>query len=589
MKQFFKFMFASMLGVFFSFLLLLVFFFIFLAALFSAGAADETITLSGNTLLVASFNQNIPERTPQSPFPGLDLPGVRNVTGLNDILANIRKAESDKNIKGIYLDLSYVPEGLATIEEIRNALQKFRESGKFILAYGEVYSQTAYYLASVANKIYLHPEGALDFSGLSTDVVFFKGLLEKLEIEPQVIRVGAYKSAVEPFTEEQMSEASREQMNSYLQDLYQHFLASVATSRGISRDSLHLIADSLLVRQPSDALAYRMIDGLKYKDQVIAELKKMTGTPKENDMETVTMGAYTRAAGESSSKQGIPERIAVIYATGEIVSGEGSDFLIGSERLSRAIREARRDDEIEAIVLRVNSPGGSALASDVIWREMSLAKEEKPVVVSMGNTAASGGYYISCAAHKIVAQPNTLTGSIGVFAVIPNMQGFFNHKLGLTFDGVKTGAYSDLGTITRPLTPGEKAIVQEYINDVYADFTGHVAKGRGMTLPEVDSVARGRVWSGIGAVEAGLVDTLGGIRDALEIAAGMAGTENYRVIEYPSQKGPLEELLNNMGGNIRTWMVKQELGENYRYFETLKQLPRLSGVQALLPFEIEIR
>ncbi|MFS8615849.1 MAG: signal peptide peptidase SppA [Solitalea sp.] len=591
MKQFFKFMFASMLGVFLSFLLLLVGLFLFLAAVFTATRADETVTLSRNTVLMASFDQPIPERTPQSPFPGLGLAGIsiRDVTGLNDILSNIRKAAADKNIQGIYLNLSHVPAGFATIEEIRNALIAFRKSGKFVLAYGEIYSQPAYYLASIADKIYVHPEGVLDFGGLASETVFFKGLLDKLDIEPQVIRVGTYKSAVEPFTEEQMTDASREQLNAWLQDLYGHFLDRLEASRGIPKDSLYRIADSLLVRQPKDALNFGLIDGLKYKDEVIDELKQLSGVSPENELNVISMSKYTRTAGSGSSRPGVPDRIALVYASGEIMEGEGNDAVIGSDRISRAIREARRDDRIKAIVLRVNSPGGSALASDVIWREMSLAKKEKPVVVSMGNMAASGGYYISCAAHRIVAQPNTLTGSIGVFAVIPNMQGFFKEKLGITFDGAKTGTYADMGRITRPLTPGEKAIVQDYINDVYADFTGHVAAERNMSPAEVEQVAQGRIWSGKAAVGAGLVDTLGGIGDALAIAADLAGTSNYRVIDYPSQKSPLEELLKDAGGNIRTWILKQELGAHHAYFEKFKQLSRLSGVQALFPFELVVR
>lgn len=591
MKQFFKFMFASALGVFISFFLLLIVFVLFLAAMFAAGSSQETVNISENTLLVARFDQNIPDRTPESPFPGLGFPGmdIREVTGLNDILANIRKAETDSNIKGIYLDLSNIPAGFATIEEIRNALIAFRNSGKFVLTYAETLSQTAYYLASASDKIYLHPEGGMDFSGLATQMVFFKGLLEKLDIQPQVVRVGSYKSAVEPFTQEQMSQASREQTDAWLGDLYGHFLSSIEESRGIDRDSLYLIADSMLVRQPDDALALGLIDGLKYKDEIIEELKQLTGTSAGDDLNTVDMNSYTRAAGNSPKTEGSSGRVAVIYANGEIISGEGNNFVIGSDRLSRAIRKVREDDRIDAIVLRVNSPGGSALASDVIWREVSLAREEKPVVVSMGDVAASGGYYISCAADKIVAQPNTLTGSIGVFAVIPNMQNFFNDKLGITFDGSKTGTYSDLGSITHPLTAGEKAILQDFIDDVYADFTGHVAEGRKMSLPEVDSVARGRVWSGAAALEAGLVDTLGGLDDALKIAAGMAELENYRVREYPEQKNPFETLFSDMNGGIRAWMVKQELGENYQYFEKIKQLSRLSGVQALLPFDVTVR
>ena len=512
----------------------------------------------------------IRERTDKNPFSEFSLIGFesKKKIGLNEILSGLEEAKSDDHIKGIYLDVSSISAGFATIEEIRNAMIDFKKSGKFILAYSEVYSQGAYYLATAADKIYLNPEGMIDFRGLSSETMFFKGALDKLGIEAQIIKVGTYKSAVEPFILDKMSEPNRQQVNSFLGSMYDHFLSEISKSRKIPKSTLFSLADSAKIRAPKDALVYKMIDGLKYKDEVLDELKALTGTDKKKDLKTVSIEEYAPSPDEN--KTASPNRIAVIYANGEITSGEGNDETMGSERISRAIRKARRDDKIKAIVLRVNSPGGSALASDVIWREMVLARKAKPLIVSMGDVAASGGYYISCAADSIFAQPNTITGSIGVFGIIPNMQKFFNDKLGITFDGVKTGKFADLGSVSRPLTDAEKMIFQQEVNKTYSTFTNKVADGRKKSQAYIDSIGQGRVWSGTEALQNGLVDKLGNIDDAIASAAKKANIKEYKIVNYPEQVDPLKSLFDHTGDKVRTYFIRQELGDQFIYYEQNK-------------------
>jgi protease-4 len=483
--------------------------------------------------------------------------------------------------------VSSLSAGMATIEEVRNALIDFKKSGKFIIAYSEVYSQGAYYLSSIADKIYLNPEGMIDFRGLSSEIMFFKGALEKLDIEAQIIKVGTYKSAVEPFILDKMSEPNKQQVSSFLGSMYDHLLSEISKSRKISKESLFSIADSAKIRAPKDALTYKMVDGLKYKDEVLDELKKLTKIDKKKDIKSVSLEDYT--AKEEIKEESSKNRIAVIYANGEIISGEGDDETIGSERISRAIRKARTDDKVKAIVLRINSPGGSALASDVIWRETVLAKKTKPVIVSMGDVAASGGYYIACAADSIFAQPNTITGSIGVFGIIPNMQKFFKNKLGITFDGVKTGKFADLGSISRPLTEGEKMIIQLEVNKVYDTFTKKVADGRKKDQNYINSIGQGRVWSGTEALNIGLVDRLGDINDAIASAAKKAKLKDYKIVDYPSQIDPFTALFDKSGDQVKAYFVKRELGDNFMYYEQMKSALNLSGVQARVPYNIQIR
>lgn len=589
MKEFFKFVFASMLGFTLSFFVVLMLLILIVTAMVSTAANDGKVSPAANSIMHISLDYPIKERTDKNPFSELNFMGFENkkTLGLNEILKGIEDAKSDDHIKGIYLDASSLAAGFASIEEIRNALLDFKKSGKFILAYSEVYSQGAYYLATAADKIYLNPEGMVDFRGLTSEIMFFKGALDKLEIEAQIIKVGTYKSAVEPFILDKMSEANRLQVTSFLGSMYDHFISEVSESRRISKNELFAIADSAKIRSPKDALNYKMVDGLKYKDEVLDELKALVKIDKKKEIKSVSIEEY--APGSDEVDEPSSNRIAVIYANGQIISGEGNDETIGSERISRAIRKARTDDKIKAIVLRVNSPGGSALASDVIWRETVLAKKVKPVIVSMGDLAASGGYYIACAADSIFAQPNTITGSIGVFGIIPNMQKFFNNKLGITFDGVKTSRFADLGTVSRPLTDAEKMIYQNEVNRTYDSFTRKVAEGRKKSQAYIDSIGQGRVWSGQEALANGLVDKLGNIGDAIKSAARKANIKDYKIVSYPAQVDPLKSLFDHSTDKVKTYFVKRELGDNYFYYDQLKSALNMTGVQTRIPYNIIIK
>ncbi|MBC8051742.1 MAG: signal peptide peptidase SppA [Sphingobacteriaceae bacterium] len=588
MKEFFKMVFASMLGMILSFLVLFVLMIVVVAGII-ASVDNDKVKVSENSVIHISFEHPISERSSKNPFEKFDFGGfeTNKSIGLNDILASIKRAETDDKIKGIYLDVNSVEAGMATIEEIRNALLRFKKSGKFILAYSEVYSQGAYYLASVADKIYLNPEGLLEFTGLSSELAFFKGTLDKLEIEAQIIKVGTYKSAVEPFIMDKMSDANRQQVTSFMGSMYDHFLTSVSASRKIPKDSLFAIANQLKVRQAADAVKYKLADGLRYKDQVLDELKSRTGIEKDKDLKTVTLTDYSK--NKSSADGDFNNRIAIVYATGEIIGGEGSDETMGSERISKAIRKARTDDKVKALVLRINSPGGSALASDVIWREVVLTKKVKPVVVSMGDVAASGGYYIACGANLIYAQPNTITGSIGVFGIIPNMQKFFSNKLGITFDRVKTAEFADLGSVSRPLTAGERFIIQNEVNRIYNTFTKRVADGRKKNQAYVNEIGQGRVWSGTEALENGLVDKLGNINDAVHSAAALAKVSDYKTVEYPAQKDPFESFFDTSEDKLKDYFAKKEMGEQYHYYQQLKSALGFTGIQARMPYSISIK
>jgi len=592
MKQFFKFVLATIVGLIITTIVIV---FIGFLIVVSAGS-DKGVHVDANSVLHISFNGTIPERTPNNPLsdiPFLGLDDDKDV-GLNDILADIKKAKTDDNIKGIYLDESNIESQQATVEEIRNALIDFKKSGKFIIAYAEVYTQSFYYLASVADKVYINPKGIFEFKGFSSQITFLKGALDKLGIEAQIIKVGTYKSAVEPLFLTKMSDANRLQVTSYLGSLYDHFLTNIGKSRNISKDSLFNYANNLTIQYPEDALKYHLVDGLKYKDEVLDELKARTGTDKKSTVASVELRDYVKSDADkdddsddkaSSSKN----RIAIIYASGEITGGDGDDNTIGSERISKAIRKARMDSKVKAIVLRVNSPGGSSLASDVIWREVMLTKQVKPIIVSMGDLAASGGYYISCAADSIIAEPNTITGSIGIFAILPNMQKLFNDKLGITFDGVTTGKYADLGDISRPLSPDERAILQNQINHGYDDFTKAVAAGRHKTQAYINSIGQGRVWTGEQAIKLGLVDRLGNINDAIVSAAKKAKLSDYKLVEYPDQKSILEKFGSNFNVEMKTRAMKSELGDNYKYYEQIKGVTQMMRTpQTRLPYDIDI-
>ena len=590
MKQFFKFMFASMTG---SFILIVILFFIFMGMVLSVASLSkkEVVIVPANSVLQLKLNDEITDRSSSNPFNNFDFSSFNTTKspGLNEILQNIKKAKTDDNIKGIFLDLGTIPSGIATIEEIRNALLDFKSSKKFIISYSEEYTQKAYYIASVSDKVYLYPEGALDFKGLNGEVMFFKGLLDKLDVDVQILRHGKFKSAVEPFVLDKMSEPNKEQTLKYISGIWNQMLEGISESRKMSVAQLNGIADSFKIQKAQDAVTYKLVDKLMYKDELLAELRNLLGIGKKEKINSISLQKYTSVPDKTKKIHKTKDKIAVIYALGEIVSGKGDDETIGSDRISEAIRKARLDSAVKAIVLRVNSPGGSALASDVIWREVDLSKKTKPVVVSMGDVAASGGYYIACAATRIVADPTTLTGSIGVFGLIPNLKGLYNNKLGVSFDNVKTNNYADIGSTYRPLTKSEENIYQTSVENIYETFITHVAEGRGMTKEKVDSIGQGRVWSGVDALEIGLIDEFGGLEKSIEIAAKLAKIEEYKIQSLPAQKDPFTQIMEELSGeSTDQTILKNKLGELFEFYNYIQYVKNTKGVQARIPYTIKI-
>ena len=588
MKQFFKFMFASMLGTFLTLIISFILFILIIGGAIMASSKPDT-SVPQNAILRLTLDAPIPERSLNNPFADFGFGGLsgQQVPGLYETVNAIKHAKNDSNIKGILLDLGLIPSGMATVEEIRNALLDFKKSGKFIVAYSELYSQKAYYLATVANKIYLNPAGTLDFRGIGGEVMFMKGLMEKLDVQIQVIRHGKFKSAVEPYILDKMSQANKEQTMTYINALWKQMVTGISQSRGISEAQLNKLADNLSGYTPELAVKEKMVDQLIYKDQLLQELRNRLNIKTEKDINSIGIGKYVQA-NEKDTPEYSKDKIAIIFASGDIVSGNGDEGTIGSERISKAIRKARLDKNIKAIVLRVNSPGGSALASDIIWREMVLAKKDKPVVVSMGDVAASGGYYISCAASKVFADPNTITGSIGVFGIIPNFQKTLQNKLGITFDKVTTNKHSDFITVTRPLDAEETAIMQGDIERIYKTFIGHVAEGRNTTSAAIDSIGQGRVWSGVDAKRLKLIDEFGGLNSAVEEAAKLAKLTKYNIQALPALQDPFTKLMETLTGDYKDARIQSELGEYYGYFTYLRKLAKAEKIQARLPFEMSV-
>jgi protease-4 len=584
--RFFKIFFASLLALI-TFVVLL---FIVLSVMIGKAFSSEKVIISPNGVLVLETGQQYREQRLVNPLGVLmrDEPG--EVPGLFQTVRLLENAATDDNIKGIYLKVNGNPNGAASTEELRNAILRFKASGKFVYAYGEVMDQNAYYLATAANKVYLNPKGGIDFTGFSSQLVFLKGTLDKLEIKPEIFYCGKYKSATEPLRETQMTEANRIQTTQFLGEMYGNYLTGISRSRNIDTATLHGYANQNLIQEPADALKYKLVDALKYDDEVMAELKAKSGTKDGNDINMITLGRYNNATFlENDDKSG---SIAIIYAQGDIVGGHDERRRsIASEDYVKDIRKAREDKNVKAIVFRVNSGGGSALASEVIWRELTLAKKAKPVVVSMGDYAASGGYYISCMADSIFAQPNTLTGSIGVFGVMFNMQDFFKDKIGVTFDGVKTAPYADLGSVGRPLTEAERKFVQNSVDSTYATFKSRVVAGRKLQAGIVDSIAQGRVWSGTEAQKIGLVDRIGGINDALECAAKLAKLSQFGLKEFPEVKeSPFSMLVKSLSGEeISERMLKKELGAHYDLYKQIREVQDTKGgIQAKMPFRYNI-
>lgn len=591
MKQFFKFMFASMLGFL---LTIFIFFFIsiwIISAIVSSASSEKSVKVEQGTILHMNFKAPLVDRSSNNPFDNFDFTSfsTSKQPGLNELLKSLQNAAEDSHVEGIYLDLSGLQGGMATVEELRDGLLEFKKSKKFIYAYSDYYSQGSFYLATVSDQIWLNPEGVVDFKGMAAQVPFFKGLLEKLEIEPQVIRHGKFKSAVEPFILDKMSDENREQLAKYVNSFWSHMVNEIAVSRKLDAQQVMMVADSLKIQTAEDALNHKFIDKIGFKDEFLALLQEKTSAKKSEDLKLVSFVKYSKAEVESHKKEFTRDKIAVIYASGTIVSGKGEQDEIGSESLSQTIRKAREDEKVKAVVLRVNSPGGDALASEVIWREMELCKKVKPVVVSMGDVAASGGYYISCGADTIVAQPNTITGSIGVFGLFFNFQKMFNSKLGVTFDTYRTGQYSDIGSGIRSLTDAERQIYQNAVERVYSTFTKRVSNGRKMPVADVDSLGQGRVWSGSDALASGLVDVMGGLDDAIKIAADMAGVSNYRLSELPEEKDPMMQIMEEISGDVETRWIKYQMGDQFYFYKSAASVLKMQGVQTRMMYDLSIQ
>ena len=591
MRQFFKFVLATITGVIISSFIVIFLLVVTIAGIVAAASKEKKAVVPNNGILHLTFNQPIIERTPNNPFRRYSFAEqvagrfgdfMPKGFGSADLIKDIESASIDPHIKGIFIDADVVPAGIATIEEIRNALIHFKKSGKFIYAYAENLNQGCYYLVSVADKVYLNPQGAMIWKGLSAQIMFYKGALDKLDVQVQVMRHGKFKSFTEPFMYDKMSAPNRLQTQTWIGSIWNNMLKGIGQQRKISEQTLNDLADQLTIHTPEDAVTNKLVDGLKYRDEVTEELEKKIGLEKNKTINWVSPEEYLSSINKSLAGH---DKIAVIYATGNITGGQGDDQTIGSERISEAIRDARKDSAVKAIVLRINSPGGSALASDVIWRETILAQKVKPLIVSMGDVAASGGYYIACAADKIYAQPNTITGSIGVFGLIPNVQKMFANKFGITIDTVNSNKHADAGGIFRGLTPYETAFAQDMVEHIYSDFITKVSQGRHKTPAEIDSIAQGRVWSGTDAKRIGLVDELGGLNDAIAAAAQKAKLKNYRIKTLPKQEDFFKQLAKELGGSQER-ILTEKLGDSYTYFNHLNNLVNMKGIQARMPFDV---
>ena len=583
MRNFFKIFFASCLSLI-VFTIASVF---ILVWIISSAASSDKPNIASKSILVIDLSQHFAEQKQEDPFGFISAKSENDIPGLYDVVRMIGHASTDNNIKGIYIKCQNNANGNASSNQLRKALIDFKKSKKFVVAYGDYISQSAYYVASVADKLYCNPMGSVDWRGMSVNLMFLKGALEKLDIEPQIFYAGKFKSATEPLRAYEMSEANRLQTSVYLNDLYSQILLSAAEKSKSDTASLHELANTFAIQRGQDAAKYKLIDAVKYEDEVRTELLQMVGLDKNDKLKLVSLAKYAKA---SSFKQKGEEKIAIIYAEGEIIDGKGKERVIGADDYREIIEKARLDNDIKAIVLRVNSPGGSVLASEIIWRELTLAKKEKPVVVSFGDVAASGGYYISCNADSIFAETNSITGSIGVFGVIPNMKKFFNNKLGITFDGVKTGPFADFGSIDRPLNAQEGSMVQNIIDTIYSDFKMRVATGRKLSIARVDSLAQGRVWTGIRALDLGLVDKLGSLDDAVNCAVRMAKLKSFSVKEYPEVKSFIDKILEGeTNENLKAKAIKAEIGEEqYFYLQQLKKVKHMvTSPQARLPFDLK--
>lgn len=580
MRSFFKIFFASLLALI-AFVLIIVF---FTLGFIGRVASSQHEDVGSNGVLVLDLSQAFGEKGIEDPLANFSDTRY-NTPGVYDVIRLIRYAKSDSSIRGIYIKATSNPNGLGTTEEIRNALIDFKQSRKFVYAYGDVISFKAYYGANVADRIYCNPKGGLEWRGLTSVMAFVKGSLDKLEIQPEIFYAGKFKSATEPLRAVKMTDANRLQLTQLLGDIFNHVLDQTALVRKQDTAVLRRCVDQQLIRKPSNAIAYKLLDGTKYNDEVLQEILPKVKGHSITDINFVPLGKYYESVKNKMKVNG-RDRIALIYAEGNIVGGKNDQQEIGEEAYRNMIRKARLDKDTRAIVLRVNSGGGSALVSENLWRELSLAKASKPVVISFGDVAASGGYYLSCNANRIFADPMTITGSIGVFSIIFNAQSFFKNKLGVTFDAVQTAKQPDAMTMVMPLTDLQKKYLQNDVDSIYLDFKSRVAEGRKKDISYIDSIAQGRVWGGAEALKIGLVDEIGGIQDAVNYAARLAKTSDYRLREYPEPKNFLELLLNDYKETIKMKSIRDDLGsEGLKWYKTMSSLQSMTGVpQTRMPF-----
>ena len=580
---------AVILGVFISFFIMFMVM-IAIGTVFGSAFGDaDKIEVKKNSVLVLKLKDQIKDYAPRSSDPFDEIFSFKeDKMGLNSIINAIDNAKYDDNILGISIETLQINAGIAQTQAIRDKLLEFKESGKFITAYADYYDQKNYYLSSVADSIYLNPVGGIDFKGLSGEVLYFKDFQDKYGIKMEVIRHGKYKSAVEPFLTNQMSDANREQTQSFLNSIWSELVNDIGESRDKTSVEINHIADELLARNQELAIENNMITNELYNDQYRNILKDLCGVEEDKNLNGISLSRYI-GSGKGRLKSTSKNRIAVIYAQGEIKYGKGDESYIGQEIIIKALKKARKESSVKAIVLRVNSPGGSALASDIIWRELELTKEEKPLVVSMGNLAASGGYYISCNANKIIAEPTTITGSIGVFGAVPNISELAD-KIGINGEQVGTNKQSVGYSIFEPINDSFYNVTKEGVEQIYNTFVEKVADGRNMTFAQVDSIAQGRVWTGKEALENGLVDELGSLEDAINIAADLAEVEDYRVRNYPSYEKDIKDMFKGPFASVKQKMLKEELGvENYIKLNNFKKFTDYKGVQTRLPFLIEIK
>lgn len=583
MKSFFRIFFASLLAL----VVFSIISFFLVVALVTGFATRGKANTGNKAVLLIDLNTFYPEVPVKNPLPSFSGEERYDVPSLYDVVRLIRKAKTDSAVKGIYIRCGGNSNGFGASDEIRNALADFKSSKKFIYSYSDVITQRAYHVANVADRIYCNPKGGVDWRGFVAQLAFLKGTLQKLEIEPQIFYAGKFKSATEPFRETQMTDANRLQTTELVYDLYNHFLTTTASARKIDTATLKRYADQSLVQYASDAFRYKLVDGLKYDDEVQDEIRQKVNIGRNDKLNFVSIAKYAAAV---DFRQSGKDKIAVIYATGDIVDGKGGKGQIGSETYRNLIRRLRLDKTIKAMVIRINSGGGSAMASENIWREVTLARKDKPVVISFGDVAASGGYYMSCNSDSIFAQPNTITGSIGVFSLLPNMQNFFNNKLGVTFDGVKTSENADALTVTKPLTPVQRQYIQNEVDTIYYDFKTRVSDGRKKSMAYVDSIGQGRVWSGSRALQLGLVDRLGGLNDAIASAANLAKLKEYRLREYPDPPGLFDNLFEDFQQNAKNAAIEEDLGtDGLKIYSTLKRVKQLLGItQTRMPFDLVV-